>query len=298
MCFEDEFIRLTTVYSFQEINNILLLFDSISINAIFEKDENNDIWTILVSKDDYNRAENELKNIKSNYFNKQKSSTYKQKYYAVNKFVFGFVFLSLFIFHFLVHSKITNIQWIYKGKANAYDIVSGNFWEALTSLTLHSSIAHILGNIMFGIIFFWILSKLISQPLMWFFVILSGFCGNLINAFLYQHHHWSIGASTSVFGSLGIIGSLMFYKKFRAKKVRFWIPFGATFALLAFLGTSGKKTDVFAHLFGFLSGLFFGTILGFMLSKNDNINLFYKFVFSVLSLFLIIFSWLKVLNYF
>ncbi len=296
MDLENNFVAITTTNSFKEKNNILLLFDSLSINAIFEKDENNNKWTIFVEENDFLRAKKELLNISSINFDKKKEQ--KHKYFTPNKFIFISVLLSLLIFHFIVHSGITNINWLSKGTANASEIVSGNFWGALTALTLHSGISHILGNIFFGGLFFWILARLISQPLMWFFVILSGFSGNFLNALFYGNHHFSIGASTSVFGALGIIGALMFYKKFRAKKVRFWIPFGATFALLAFLGTSGKHTDVFAHLFGFISGILIGSILGFVFSKNIKISPFIGYIFSVLSLLLIIFSWLKVLKIF
>ena len=89
-----------------------------------------------------------------------------------------------------------------------------------------------------------------------------------MNAFFYGSAHNSIGASTSVFGVIGVLAGLQFFDSFREKKLGRWIPFGAALGLLAMLGSS-EKSDVLAHLFGFAAGLPAGTIFGAAFSKRS-----------------------------
>jgi rhomboid protease GluP len=48
---------------------------------------------------------------------------------------------------------------------------------------------------------------------------------------------------------------------------RLLLPIAAALALLAFLGTEGERTDVGAHLFGFLAGALLGLLTGYLLGK-------------------------------
>ena len=100
------------------------------------------------------------------------------------------------------------------------------------------------------------------------FALFTGFAGNVMNAFFYGSAHNSIGASTSVFGVIGVLAGLQFFDSFREKKLGRWIPFGAALGLLAMLGSS-EKSDVLAHLFGFAAGLPAGTIFGALFSKRS-----------------------------
>jgi membrane associated rhomboid family serine protease len=90
--------------------------------------------------------------------------------------------------------------------------------------------------------------------------------GNLVNAFFYRDTpHISIGSSTAVFGTLGLLVAYDFVARFSSPHTRSrWqlvLPLGAGLALLAFLGVGDeerKQTDYMAHLWGFCSGLALG----------------------------------------
>jgi len=72
--------------------------------------------------------------------------------------------------------------------------------------------------------------------------------------------HTSIGASTAVFATVGILAAYTW--KRRRTRINRWVPLGGGVALLAFLGMGGEGTDVFAHVAGFGSGCVFGLVFG------------------------------------
>ena len=72
--------------------------------------------------------------------------------------------------------------------------------------------------------------------------------------------HSAIGASTAVFGALGLVAVLM--SKYQAsvwtRRARRWVPVAAGFMLLAFLGIQGERIDVGGHIAGFVAGCLLG----------------------------------------
>jgi membrane associated rhomboid family serine protease len=92
-------------------------------------------------------------------------------------------------------------------------------------------------------------------------MLFCGIFGNLLNAWAYQWDHLSVGASTAIFGALGILCAIQMVGALRTgrgwKQVAMII--GAGVALLAFLG-AGARSDIGAHLFGWITGLLFGGI--------------------------------------
>ncbi len=89
--------------------------------------------------------------------------------------------------------------------------------------------------------------------------LLAGASGNLANAVFQGPDHVSVGASTAVFGAVGLLAGRGMAQRLRrgGHKLRVWVPIAAGLALIAMLGT-GHRTDVWAHLFGFLAGCLLG----------------------------------------
>ena len=149
--------------------------------------------------------------------------------------------------------------------SDAQRILDGELYRSVSSLMLHGDALHLAGN-MLGIALFGTAVCYITGPgVGWLMILAVGISGNLINAYLYQRYHLSIGASTAVFGALGILAGYQALKKFRAhgERARAWLPLGGGLALLALLG-SGKHTDLTAHLFGFLAGITGGLLYGLL----------------------------------
>jgi len=140
-------------------------------------------------------------------------------------------------------------------------IMGGEIYRAVTALMLHSSPVHLLGN-MVGIAFFGTAVCSVTRPgVGWLMVLLTGFLGNLANAALQLPAHRSIGASTAVFGAIGLLSAFQFWNKYRrpGHRLKAWLPLAGGLALLGLLGTAGEHTDIMAHLFGLLAGLLLGT---------------------------------------
>jgi membrane associated rhomboid family serine protease len=175
------------------------------------------------------------------------------------------IWILLFIaaFHKLTTLRVSgfgfdSIPWAELGSVSVWEVWHGELWRLATGLTLHSGAPHLVGNLVVGGFFIVVLSRELGSGYAWFFVLLSGILGNGINCVLQSYAHVSIGASTAVFGCVGILGGMRIVYREGAFRGRKLVPFAAGLGLLALLGTGGKNTDLGAHLFGFAAGLVLG----------------------------------------
>ena len=88
---------------------------------------------------------------------------------------------------------------------------------------------------------------------------MAGWLGNLINAAVYSiglgQEHLSLGASTAVFGAVGLLSMLGFASKTQGDSLgRRLAPLVMGVVMLGLYGISGENTDVLAHLFGLIAG--------------------------------------------
>lgn len=146
----------------------------------------------------------------------------------------------------------------------------GQWWRVVTALTLHANVAHVLANLASGLWFVRWLIPALGAGLAWLAVVCTGALGNAATAwFYYPADHQSLGASTAVFGALGLLTGEALGGLFSTRAGRSWwrwvLPLGAGLALLAFLGAGGaerERVDVAAHLWGFAAGVPLGVVLG------------------------------------
>jgi membrane associated rhomboid family serine protease len=169
------------------------------------------------------------------------------------------VSLMLVAVHLAVQAASDPAGILKKAGASAGAIASGELYRTATALTLHADVLHLAGNIVGIAVFATAVCHLTGAGVGWAMVLASGLLGNLANAWLVAPEHLSVGASTAVFGALGILSAVQFYRKRSAGDagLRAWLPLAGGLALLAFLG-SGVHTDLTAHLFGFVSGIGLG----------------------------------------
>jgi membrane associated rhomboid family serine protease len=162
----------------------------------------------------------------------------------------------LLLFYVFIEIHHPAAPWLEQGSADAGRIARGEIWRAVTALTLHAGLPHVLANAAGTAFFLGALSGLLGPGVASALVLLSGAAGNLANALVRGVDHVSVGASTAVFGAVGALGGIGLVRRGRrnASRRRAWAPVAAALALLAMLGTAGERVDVLAHLFGFLFG--------------------------------------------
>jgi len=192
-----------------------------------------------------------------------------------------FAVLALFFFY-VTGPASRGSQWFTRGRADAL-LLSSEPWRMVTALTLHADAQHILGNALSGSIFGLMVSRRIGGGGALLAIVLAGTLGNTFNAL---HHlpgeHRSIGASTAVFGAVGILAAVQTvitwgrrerhrgrgWRRFKAMDVV--APIIGGLALLGSLGAGGGNTDVWAHGYGFLAGVGIGAVMGLVVRRQGS----------------------------
>lgn len=154
--------------------------------------------------------------------------------------------------------------WFAAGGADARRMLAdGEWWRAVTALTLHSDFLHILSNAVVLVIFGSALCAVVGPGAGLWLLLLSGALGNAVNVLLRGVPYQGVGASTAIFGGVGALAAVRVVQRRAGGAVspwRAWAPFAAALGLLGMLGSS-VRSDVLAHLFGFAAGLGLGGAL-------------------------------------
>ncbi len=270
-----------------------VLLDSLGIgnNAVFRWNS----WQIEVDLNDYEDAKNEIENYeKSGRIEKIHNKFAHIRFQKVDWTLLVSTLLILAAFHIFIY-EFDHLELIKAGRSSAAAITEGEFFRAVTALTLHGDYKHLFSNIFFGGIVLWALSTMAGTGNALLLALFTGFSGNILNAFFYGSAHNSIGASTSVFGVIGVLAGLQFFDSFREKKLGRWIPLGAALGLLAMLGSS-EKSDVMAHLFGLFAGIPAGAVFGAIFSKRNIPGKLFQNISAVIFLLTIFFCWIKAVS--
>jgi membrane associated rhomboid family serine protease len=170
--------------------------------------------------------------------------------------------------HVAVYSGHDAASFIKAYGSSARKILGGEWYRCATSLLLHADYVHLVGNMAGIAVFGTAVCSVMGWGVGWAMMLASGMLGNLINAYFYQTGHLSIGASTTVFGAVGLLSAYQFIHKIRSRRERYraFLPIAAGMALLAFLGAA-TQADIMGHLFGFLSGLVLGVMYCFFVKQ-------------------------------
>jgi MYXO-CTERM domain-containing protein len=131
-------------------------------------------------------------------------------------------------------------------------------------LSLHANASHLVANIVIGGLIGLFAGQLLGSGLAWLSILIGGAAGNLLNAWIRQPAHTSIGASTAVFAALGIVAAFAWRQRrdVQTSRLARWAPLVGGIVLLGYVGTGGARTDVLAHVTGFFSGVLLGALYG------------------------------------
>jgi rhomboid protease GluP len=203
--------------------------------------------------------------------------------------------LTLLLVGWLAGDRAFGYDWIGSGRVDGVLIRSGEWWRAVTALTLHGGLRHLLGNIAFGVFFGLVAGRLLGPGVTWLAVVISATAANLLNTVLLESSHRSVGASTAVFATLGLVAGFVWSSKLMAQHR--WAyrlgPIVGGLALLAYTGTGDENTDIGAHLSGFACGFGSGIILTWWSSYLCARHL--QLISGALALLIVGFAWMAAL---
>ncbi len=155
-------------------------------------------------------------------------------------------------------------SWFVFGSSASDRIFEGEWWRTITALTLHMDLPHLLGNAAALAIFATAVCASLGPGLGTALILLSGAIGNAASAAAHGSGHVAVGASTAVFGAVGILCGQQFVRRrsLRSRSAPAWLALAAGVGLLALLGTA-ERSDLAAHA----SGLAVGTLLGALVAR-------------------------------
>jgi len=177
----------------------------------------------------------------------------------------------LLAFHLVAGPRDADVpsRWIAAGSALSDLILRGQWWRAVTAMTLHADLVHLFANVVAALIFVREVGRWLGPGLGAALIVLAGAAANLITAATRGPGHDSLGAATATFAALGIIAGLQVILRFRTGPLRrrAWLPIGAGLALFAMLGV-GEHADVRAHIFGLGAGCVLGAVTPLVLRRR------------------------------
>lgn len=237
-----------------------LVLHAADIDHVLRQDEA--VWQLLVSEEDFSRAAEELRLFTEENHNWPPERVARSEQEAIvepSPLVLP-VIGSLVVFYAVTGGWESHNHWFASGALDRVRVMGdGQWWRLITSLILHADSAHLLGNVFFGGLLVYALCRHLGSGIAWFSVLLTGVLANAINVFFHDDLYHSIGFSTAVFGMVGILSGL------RLRRVGGWqemvLALGSAASLLALMGSSGERTDLGAHFWGVGVGLLAEIIL-------------------------------------
>ena len=225
--------------------------------------EQNGELSVLVHPDDVVRAREELERYASENVGwpPPEATLGRVSEGVFGAALFGFTLLGVY---FLASAHAFGADWTERGRNDAGAVVAGELWRVVTALTLHADLEHLLSNLCFGGLFVFLACEMLGAGFGLCAIGLAGTFGNLLNALLRDAGHTSVGASTAVFGALGLLVAYQWkVRKLTGFNRGRWLPVVAGCVLLAMLGMGGTdRVDVIAHVTGFGAGCVLGLAAG------------------------------------
>ena len=163
------------------------------------------------------------------------------------------------------------IFWL--GQVNFAIIYYGWYWQLFTSMFVHVSIVHLLGNMFFLFIFGLRAEELFSLKEYLFIYFLSGLTGNLLTL-LFGLDMVSAGASGAIFG---VFGACIIYIR---RAIGQSIITALMYAFFLFMINIGPGVNFLAHLGGLAVGLLIGYVLGATRRRSVTPTYEYRYSFS------------------
>jgi rhomboid protease GluP len=176
---------------------------------------------------------------------------------AIGVVVYVFILL---LTAYCVGNATFGADWLSLGSLDAG--APGEWWRAVTALTLHLDQEHLLGNVLFGAVAGIAASRLLGPGVAWASILGAAALANYAEILVTPITHRAVGASTAVFAALGLLSGMAWRQRLTLRERLWyrWAPLIAGICLLTLLGAGSAHVDVLGHALGFLFGLAGGWI--------------------------------------
>lgn len=204
--------------------------------------------------------------------------------------------------------------WAAAAGLDAYKVATlHEWWRSITALTMHADAAHLMSNAFLGLVFGVFLCAHTGLGLGAMLILLGGALGNIATAYVKPASSLSIGFSTAVFATIGLLAGIaaaktarhvLEYKEKNRKKTalrsgvfKSLPPLAAALGLLAmFGGSDAPNVDYLAHVMGLLSGTVLGLGTGYcapgLLELEGRRNLVLQWCCFTVSIAFVVGCWL------
>ena len=168
--------------------------------------------------------------------------------------VFGYIVI-LLLTAYCAGNATFGADWLSLGSLDAG--ARGEWWRAVTALTLHLDQEHLLGNVLFGAVAGIAASRLLGPGIAWAGILGAAALANYAEILISPITHRAVGASTAVFAALGLLSGMAWRQRLTLRERLWyrWAPLIAGICLLTLLGAGSAHVDVLGHSLGFLFGL-------------------------------------------
>ena len=194
-------------------------------------------------------------------------------------------FIALAIFHFFEITSRTDFR--FAGAVDRTAVLHGEWWRLFTAVTLHADVAHLATNVAIGIIFLGLAMATFGPGTALLLSFVGGALGNVATVAAHDGPFRSLGASGMVMASLGLLTAhSLIATRHEKRALRVGRGVLAGCLLVVLLGFS-PRSDVVAHVGGFVAGVLLGIVPSarrkLFLGRATNIAALFITVLLVLS---------------
>lgn len=162
-----------------------------------------------------------------------------------------------------------NLIWQY-GQVGGLVLFEGQYYQLITSMFVHASIAHIAGNMLFLLVFGLRGEEMFSLPEYLAVYFLGGLTGNLLSLVFLPLNIPSVGASGAIFAMLGAV--VIHARRTMGQSIITALIYAFFFLFLSV----APDVNNLAHIGGLATGL----ILGYALAARKKTPVEYKVTYS------------------
>lgn len=182
---------------------------------------------------------------------------YKPTYILIALNVAVYIYTSILSGNALQTSIDVQAQW---GQYNLL-VFNGWYYQLLTSMFIHASLFHLVGNLLFLLIFGLRGEEMFSLPEFLTIYLVGGLFGNILSLG-FGPDFISVGASGAIFA---MFGACVIYGR---RSVRQSILGALVYAFFLFFINTGAGVNIAAHL----GGLVFGLLMGYLIATRRKPN--------------------------